>query len=119
MNEAADRELVRPASARNSGEQPADLLRKRIASKEARVGIIGLGYVGLPLAAATARAGFATVGFDIDASKISRLEGGDSYIEAVSGEEIAAHYGAGRLRATTDFTLLREADIIIICVPTP
>ena len=97
----------------------ADLVKARVAGKEARVGIIGLGYVGLPLAAATAGAGFATLGFDIDPTKITELEAGRSYISAVSGEEIARHHADGMFRATDDFTQLRDVDIIIICVPTP
>ena len=97
----------------------ADLVKARIARKEARVGIIGLGYVGLPLAAATAGAGFATVGFDIDVNKIIQLEAGRSYISAVSDEEIARLHADERLRATSDFAQLRDVDIIIICVPTP
>lgn len=90
-----------------------------IDNREAVAGIIGLGYVGLPLAAAVARAGFATLGFDIDDSKIARIAAGVSYIDAVPTEELAAHVASGRLRATGDFGELSRCDVIVICVPTP
>lgn len=83
------------------------------------VGICGLGYVGLPLASAAARAGFRTIGFDIDASKISRLNDGQSYIDAVTSETLAQHVARGLFRASADFAAMSLCDIIIICVPTP
>jgi UDP-N-acetyl-D-glucosamine dehydrogenase len=94
-------------------------LSDAIASKRAVVGVIGLGYVGLPLAVTTARAGFRTIGFDIDPGKVEKLKGATSYIEAVKSEDLALQLGAGRLEATAEFSELARCDIIIICVPTP
>ncbi|WP_187972494.1 nucleotide sugar dehydrogenase [Aquibium microcysteis] len=91
----------------------------RLARREAVIGIIGLGYVGLPLAAACARGGFGTVGFDVDLGKIEALEDGRSYIDAVASEELSAFIAAGRFRATGDFAQLAACDVIVICVPTP
>jgi UDP-N-acetyl-D-glucosamine dehydrogenase len=83
------------------------------------VGVIGLGYVGLPLAAAAARAGFRTLGFDIDPQKAEQLNRGQSYIDAAPSGEIARLVAEGRFRATDDFALLGECDVVVICVPTP
>ena len=98
---------------------PVQALDARIADRSARVGVIGLGYVGLPLAAATARAGFRTLGFDIDPQKPAQLNGGRSYIDAVSGEELARLIAERRFSATDDFSRLSECDVVAICVPTP
>ncbi len=92
-------------------------LRDKIAAKEARVGVIGLGYVGLPLAVTAAKAGFPVTGFDIDASKMARLDAGDSYIEAVEDADLAAI--TDKFSWTTDFSGLSDCDVIVICVPTP
>ena len=94
-------------------------LEHRLRQRTAKVGIIGLGYVGLPLAAAAARSGFATIGFDIDPAKTEALTLGRSYIDAVASDEVAGHIAAGRLRATTEFSALGACDVIVICVPTP
>ncbi len=91
----------------------------RIASKEAVVGIIGLGYVGLPLLIAVARAGFRSVGLDTDATKPERIARGVSYIDAVSSSDLNALLTSNRLSATTDFARLDACDVIVICVPTP
>jgi UDP-N-acetyl-D-glucosamine dehydrogenase len=91
----------------------------RIQKKRAKVGIIGLGYVGLPLAIEFARNGFDVTGFDVDAGKISRIDGGRSYIPDVSDADLAAAVGSGRFRAVSDFDRLRDMDVIDICVPTP
>lgn len=99
--------------------EPADYLAERIAARTALIGIIGLGYVGLPLAAATARGGFRVIGFDIDPDKPVLLNRGVSYIPAVSADELKRHVDGGRFEATSDFTRLGECDVIIICVPTP
>jgi UDP-N-acetyl-D-glucosamine dehydrogenase len=98
---------------------PAATLAVRLASREARVGVIGLGYVGLPLAVAAAKAGFRTTGFDIDPEKPVRLNEGDSYIDAVRSDELASLVSQSRFRATDDFAELAECDVITICVPTP
>src|SRR5437870_7228255 len=91
----------------------------RICNKQARIGVIGLGYVGLPLAVEFARAGFDVTGFDVDETKVAEINAGRSYIPDVTSEELAAPVSAGRLRATTDFTQLGAMDAIDICVPTP
>ncbi|HEX2018431.1 MAG TPA: nucleotide sugar dehydrogenase [Aurantimonas sp.] len=97
----------------------AEALGRRLSVQEAVVGVIGLGYVGLPLAAASAGGGFRTVGFDIDPLKIETLNAGRSYIDSVAPEVVAGHVGAGRFRASGDFSELAHCDIIAICVPTP
>lgn len=89
----------------------------RIEDQAARIGIIGLGYVGLPLSVTVAKRGYAVTGFDIDPRKMERLSAGQSYIEAVRDEDLAAV--AGRMDWTTDFRRLAEMDVIVICVPTP
>ena len=94
-------------------------LLKRIESKQAKLGVIGLGYVGLPLAVEFARAGFRVIGYDVDAGKVSSLMAGRSYIPDVSSEHLAEVVKSGRFTATTDAKALAEADIIDICVPTP
>src|ERR1700752_4157573 len=94
-------------------------LLDRIQSRHARVGVIGLGYVGLPLAVEFARAGFTVVGFDVDTSKIEQINNGVSYIPDVSQEDLAAQVKAGRLKATTNMAELADVDVIDICVPTP
>ena len=94
-------------------------LLQKIADKRARIGIIGLGYVGLPLAVEFARAGFHVVGYDVDASKTSTLNGGVSYIPDVPTEHVAEIVKAGTFRATNDASELATVDVIDICVPTP
>jgi UDP-N-acetyl-D-glucosamine dehydrogenase len=93
-------------------------LRTRIENKSAAVGIIGLGYVGLPLARAFCRAGYRVVGFDIDATKVAKLNAGRSYIKQIPNATIA-EMRASRFAATDQFTKLGEVDVVIICVPTP
>jgi UDP-N-acetyl-D-glucosamine dehydrogenase len=95
-----------------------DRLLSSIAEKSARVGIIGLGYVGLPLARAFASAGYPVLGFDTDPAKVARLTAGESYIGHISGESVLAMKANG-FEATDRFDRLGEADAIIICVPTP
>jgi len=94
-------------------------LMQAIVAKTAHVGIIGLGYVGLPLAATTARKGFPVTGFDVDPRKIDQIAAGTSYIDAVTDDALAQAKYAGGLSATADFTQLRACDVIIICLPTP
>ncbi|TNM66496.1 nucleotide sugar dehydrogenase [Aliirhizobium smilacinae] len=94
-------------------------LHAKITARTAKAGVVGLGYVGLPLAMAFARAGFTVVGFDIDPSKIEFIDRRESYIEAVPTEVLKAECEAGRFAATSDFTRLAECDIVAICVPTP
>jgi len=94
-------------------------LTDRIASREARIGVIGLGYVGLPLALEFARAGFRVDGFDLDPEKVRILTEGGSYIGDVPAGEVAAQISSGRLAAHTDFAALSATDVIHVCVPTP
>jgi UDP-N-acetyl-D-glucosamine dehydrogenase len=93
-----------------------DLLKK-LQRVDATTGIIGLGYVGLPLAIASAKAGFSVIGFDVDDSKVERLYAGQSYIEAVSCADLETT--AKRCAWTVDFTQLASCDVVVICVPTP
>jgi UDP-N-acetyl-D-glucosamine dehydrogenase len=95
-----------------------DLLT-RIEHKKARLGVIGLGYVGLPLAIEFARAGFHVLGYDIDQPKVGQLNAGASYIPDVPGSHVAEAVESGCFRATLDGNELAEVDIIDICVPTP
>jgi UDP-N-acetyl-D-glucosamine dehydrogenase len=90
-----------------------------IKDQRARVGVIGLGYVGLPLAAEFARNGFKVTGFEVDDRKAAQINAGETYIGDVDESLIKESVDAGRLRATTDFNNLKECDAIIICVPTP
>ena len=94
-------------------------LRRKITDKTAEIGIIGLGYVGLPLAVEFAKAGFKVSGFDTDKQKTSQIKKGISYILDVPSEDIKDLISTGRLSATTDKDLLNKMDVIIICVPTP
>jgi UDP-N-acetyl-D-glucosamine dehydrogenase len=91
----------------------------RIASKQAHVAVIGLGYVGLPLAVEFGRAGLSVSGIEVDASKVEAINAGRSYILDVPGDLVADLVGQGLLSATTDSSVLVEADVAIICVPTP
>jgi UDP-N-acetyl-D-glucosamine dehydrogenase len=96
-----------------------EVLLERIRSRTATVGIIGLGYVGLPVAVAIARAGFKSFGFESDSSKPPLLNSGQSYIPAVKSEELHRLVDRGRFIATTDMLRLGSCDVIVICVPTP
>ncbi len=95
-----------------------DALAAKLRSRTARIGIIGLGYVGLPLMLRYSEVGYQVIGFDVDAKKVSLLNEGRSYIERIMPETIAAARSRG-FEATTDFSRCREADALIICVPTP
>jgi UDP-N-acetyl-D-glucosamine dehydrogenase len=94
-------------------------LKTRIARRDYTVGVIGLGYVGLPLVLRFGEVGFRVMGFDVDEAKIKQLNGGGSYIQHVPGSRVQALVGSGRFEATTDLTRLGEPDAVIICVPTP
>lgn len=96
-----------------------DALKARINSGEARVGILGLGYVGLPLAVEFGAAGLKVTGFDLSESKVNSLNKGESYIQDVETSRLKALVDKGLCQATTDFTKIRECDALIICVPTP
>lgn len=92
---------------------------KKLNERRAIVGVIGLGYVGLPLAVEFARGGLKVVGFDLDQSRVDEINDGLSYIPDVPAEMVAALVERGKLSAATDFTHLAETDAVIICVPTP
>jgi UDP-N-acetyl-D-glucosamine dehydrogenase len=96
----------------------ADLL-KSLQDHSAKIGILGLGYVGLPLAAAFGEAGFQIIGIDPDPRKVDALNKGESYIQDVSDKQIAKLLKSGKLSATTDFSALHQCDAVSICVPTP
>src|ERR1035438_6669822 len=97
----------------------AEILEEKIKLRTARVGIIGLGYVGLPLAVEFAKAGFSVTGIDVQESKVARLGRGESYIQDVSSDVLRPLVEAGKFRATTDFSAVRNLDTINIAVPTP
>ncbi len=92
-------------------------LLNRLTDRQATVGVIGLGYVGLPLAIAAAKTGYSVIGFDVDASKVERLYAGTSYIEAVTGADLSETKAV--CTWTVDFTQIALCDVIVICVPTP
>jgi len=94
-------------------------LLRRIRQSDIRAGVIGLGYVGLPLAVELARAGYSVVGLDIDERKVDAIERGTSYIPDVQSVHLAELVAADRLRATNDFAALKRLDTVNICVPTP
>ena len=95
-----------------------DLLQK-IADKTAVVGIVGLGYVGLPLAVEMAEAGYKTIGFDVQAKKVESVNAGHNYIGDIVGDKLKNMVETGYLRATSDFDFIRDVDAVAICVPTP
>ena len=94
-------------------------LLQKIQTEAARIGVIGLGYVGLPLAVRAGRVGFGVLGFDVSEAKVGQINAGASYIGDVSSAEVAELREHGRIEATTDFRRLRACDVIVICVPTP
>jgi UDP-N-acetyl-D-glucosamine dehydrogenase len=98
---------------------PKDALLKQIKDKTARIAILGLGYVGLPLAVVFGEAGFKVTGIDPDKRKVDSVNKGVSYIPDVKTEKLAELVSAGKLKATTDFSVLKEIDAASICVPTP
>ncbi|MFG0332513.1 MAG: nucleotide sugar dehydrogenase [Maioricimonas sp. JB049] len=91
----------------------------KIEDRSATIGVIGLGYVGLPLIDAFSSQGFAAIGFDVDPEKVEKLNAGQSYIEHISSAKVQKWRDEGRFEATTDMSRLAEADAILICVPTP
>ncbi|QDT12290.1 nucleotide sugar dehydrogenase [Stieleria marina] len=97
----------------------ASKLNELVDSHQAKIAVVGLGYVGLPLALAYSGDGYRTTGFDIDDKKVDAINSGKSYIKHIDGELIRDQVKAGALSATTDFSTLKEMDAIILCVPTP
>ena len=97
----------------------AKCLEEKIRSHQAKVGIAGLGYVGLPLAVEFAKAGFEVTGIDLSDSKVQRINAGDSYVGDVPSTTLGSLVKSGKLKATTDFSAIRDLDTMNICVPTP
>lgn len=120
-------QMIDPAAASTTGPAPtgavrvapAEQLMDRIRARSARVAVIGLGYVGLPLVESFVAGGYTVIGFDIDPEKIRKLSAGESYIEHIASASIARLLAAGRFTPTADPRSLAGADAIIICVPTP
>jgi UDP-N-acetyl-D-glucosamine dehydrogenase len=113
-----------PALARRragEADQAFDIaaIEARFRQRDAAVGVIGLGHVGLPLARTAAERGFRVLGFDIDAAKVERINAGGSYLRHISAASIAAARDSGRLAATGDFRRLGEVDAVLLCIPTP
>ena len=96
-----------------------DTLSAKITSRQAHVGVIGLGYVGLPLAVEFARAGFTVTGIDVQQSKVDLVNKGESYIQDISTETLSTLVKSGKITATSDFSVVAKLDTIDICVPTP
>lgn len=94
-------------------------IKEKLVNKTATLGVVGLGYVGLPLAVEKAKAGYKTIGFDVQQSKVDMVNSGKNYIGDVVNEDLDAIVKSGRLSATTDFSMVASADCVCICVPTP
>src|SRR5688572_11488313 len=94
-------------------------LLSQLESRKAKIGIIGLGYVGLPLVLRFGEERFKIIGFDVDPQKVSKLNAGQSYIRHIEGSRLQGLVTTKAFEATTDFSRLGEADCVIICVPTP
>ena len=96
-----------------------EVLLRKIHDKSIVAGVVGLGYVGLPLAVEKAKAGFRTIGFDVQKEKVDLVNAGKNYIGDVVDADLAALVAQGRLSATTDFKFIMDVDFVAICVPTP
>src|ERR1700730_9214731 len=94
-------------------------LEEKIVSRKARVGIVGLGYVGLPLAVEFAKAGFSVTGIDLSESKVAKVNAGESYIAEIDQGVFKSLVDSGRISASSDFGVISELDTVNICVPTP
>ena len=99
--------------------QIKDLLNAKLSDRSATVAILGLGYVGLPLAVVFAEAGYKVIGVDPIAEKVARVNRGDSYVMDIPSAQLASLVNAGKIQATTDFAACAQADAVSICVPTP
>ncbi|MFA5144945.1 MAG: nucleotide sugar dehydrogenase [Candidatus Omnitrophota bacterium] len=98
---------------------PLEKFQKKIRGKEIKVAVVGLGYVGLPLAIEFSKSGIEVVGLDVDKDRLRHIKRKESYITGISGEELKRVLNSGRFSATGDFRVLKNVDVIIICVPTP
>jgi UDP-N-acetyl-D-glucosamine dehydrogenase len=108
--------VVRPRGAEPKEGRP---LERLIVQRTARGGIIGIGYVGLPLAMEFAKENFPVTGFDVDPEKVRSVNAGRSYIPDIPTDALKERVAAGRLQATSDFSRLAQMDAVIVCVPTP
>jgi UDP-N-acetyl-D-glucosamine dehydrogenase len=106
------------AIAMQNAKQVATLIAK-VEARKCKLGIIGLGYVGIPLALTATKAGFSVIGFDIDAPRVAKLNKGESFIKHIPASDVTSAVKSGKFSATTDFDQLRDVDVIIIAVPTP
>jgi UDP-N-acetyl-D-glucosamine dehydrogenase len=107
------------SSVQTETQSSAKLLEEKIRTRKAKVGIVGLGYVGLPLAVEFAKAGFTVTGIDLSDLKIAQVNAGDSYIGDIPSAILAPLVQSGKLKATSDFSVVRDLDTVNICVPTP
>jgi len=94
-------------------------LKARIENKKAHIGVLGLGYVGLPLAVEFAKAGFPVTGIDVDESKVAVINAGENYISDIADDTLKTLLSSGNLQATTDMDNIADLDAVAICVPTP
>lgn len=107
------------SSVQTETQSSARLLEEKIRTRQAKVGIVGLGYVGLPLAVEFAKAGFTVTGIDLSDLKIAQINAGDSYIADIPSATLAPLVESGKIKATSDFSVVRDLDTVNICVPTP
>ena len=119
IDQRRDMESIAFAAAETRRSAHFEQLTNKIKTKTARVGVVGLGYVGLPLAVEYASEGYSVTGIDLQASKVDQINNGVSYIQDVPTSVVAPAVAAKKLRATTDFSVVAELDTINICVPTP
>src|SRR5262249_61113941 len=97
----------------------AEIRKDKVEKRSAVIGVVGLGYVGLPLGVEMAEAGYRVLGFDINARAVERINTGVSHVQDVSSERLRKFTASGKLEATTDLSRMTEPDCIAICVPTP
>ncbi|MEC7725616.1 MAG: NAD(P)-binding domain-containing protein, partial [Planctomycetota bacterium] len=102
-----------------AANNPASDLRQKLQDRTASIGVVGLGYVGLPLLRAFFTAGFRVIGYDVDQQKIDQLRRGESYLKHLGADFIADFARSDRFAATADHERLRDADVVVLCVPTP
>ena len=111
--------MTKLTSASRQPSDPAAVLKEKIVNRAAKVGVVGLGYVGLPLAVEKGKVGFDVIGFDRNAARVAQVNSGCNYIKDVKDEDLKILVESKKLTATDNFALLREVDVIVICVPTP
>lgn len=107
------------ASQISTGPDGLQSLEAKIESRTARVGVVGIGYVGLPTMVAVAKRGFEVIGIDVDDARVRRINSGDSYIGDVSSETLAPLVKSGNILATTEYSVVNDLDVVLVCVPTP